>query len=121
MLCDLYNALTKIYNLSGSSCLSHVYRSFLLTLPAFAAVNAGHKGGHGFIGRPSLQLIIRAFRGTALGVRAREIVGGRFHLGLVFVLVAQLLCLNQCNPLIRMHVLVRHERQFVRLDLFGCQ
>jgi len=65
-----------------------------------------------------LQLIVGAFRGSALGVRAREVVGGCFHLGFVFVFVAQLFRLDQCNPLVGMHVLVRHERQFVRLDLF---
>jgi len=32
------------------TCLSHVYRAFLLTLPAFAAVNAGDKRRHGLIG-----------------------------------------------------------------------
>jgi len=64
-------------------------------------------------------LIVGAFRGTALGIWAREIVGRCFDLGFVFVLVAQLLRLDERAPFVGMHVLMRHERQFVRLDLFG--
>ena len=88
-------------------------------LPAFSTINAGNKGGHGFIRRTRLQLIVRAFCGAAFGVRAGEVVGGCFHLGFVFVLVAQLLRLNERAPFAGMHVLVRHERQLVRLDLLG--
>ena len=113
----MWMAASNFVNTS-SGCLQHFQR-LPSALPALSAVDAGHKRGHGLIRRTRLQLVVGAFCGAALGVRAREIVGGRFDLGLVFVLVAQLLCLNQCNPLIGMHVLVRHERQFVRLDLFG--
>ena len=66
-----------------------------------------------------MQLVVRAFGGSALGVRAREVVGGRFHLGFVFVLVARLLRLNECNPFVGVHVLMRHERQLVRLYLLA--
>jgi hypothetical protein len=89
-----------------------------LTLPPFPAINAGDKGGHGFVARPRLQLVVRAFRGPALGVRASEVVGGRLHLGFVFVLVAQLLRFNERAPLVGIHFLVRHECQLVRLYLF---
>ena len=90
-----------------------------LTLPAFAAVNACYKCGHGLIGRPRLQLIISAFGGPAFGVRASEVVGGRLHLGFVFVFVAQLFGLDECAPFVGIHLLMRHERQLVRLNLFG--
>jgi hypothetical protein len=92
---------------------------FFLTLPAFAAVNAGDKGRHGLIGRPRLQLVVRAFRGPALGVRAREVVGGCLHLGFVLVFIPQLLGLNQGNPFVGVHVLVRHECQLMHFDLLG--
>jgi hypothetical protein len=93
--------------------------SLSLTLPSFPTINAGHKCGHGLIRRTRLQLIVRAFGGPALGVRAGEVVGGRLHLGFVFVFVPHLFCLNQGNPFVWIHVLVRHECQLVRLDLFG--
>ena len=89
------------------------------TLPAFATVNAGDKGRHGLIRRTRLQLVVRAFRGPALGVRAREVVGGRLHFGFVLVFIPQLLGFNECSPFVGVHVLVRHERQLVCLDLLG--
>ena len=66
-----------------------------------------------------MQLVVRAFGGTALGIRAREVVGGRLHLGFVFVFVARLFRLNECRPFFGVHVLMRHKRQLVRLNLFA--
>ena len=97
--------------------LNNIHNS---TLPAFSAINASHKCGHGLICRTRLQLVVRAFRGTALGIWTSEVVGGRLHLGFVFVLVPQLFRLNECAPFIWIHVLMRHERQLMRLDLFAC-
>ena len=95
--------------------LNNIHNS---TLPAFSAINASHKCGHGLICRTRLQLVVRAFRGTALGIWTSEVVGGRLHLGFVFVFVAQLFGLDECAPFVGVHLLMRHERQLVRLNLF---
>ena len=85
-----------------------------LTFPPAAAFDARHKCCHRFIRRPRLQLVVRAL--SRFAFVALEIVGGRFQLNLVFVLVANALGFNEERPLFGAHLLVSHKRQVLRGD-----